>query len=97
MIFPLSQLPEGEQAYIHTLHLMGGIRRRLQDLGFVPGTRVLCLQRALAGNPIAYQIRGAVIALREQDASQLDVLQEKDTNTIEMGEDSCVKIHPSLL
>lgn len=83
MLFPLSQLPEGERAYIHTLHLTGGIRRRLQDLGFVPGTRVVCLQRALAGNPIAYQIRGAVIALREQDAAQLDVLREPEPTQLD--------------
>lgn len=105
MAFPLSQLPEGERAFIHTLYVTGGIRRRLQDLGFVPGTQVICLQRALAGNPIAYQIRGAVIALREQDARQVEVSGQREgwrepktnpadpTNPTEMGEDSCVKVH----
>lgn len=50
-IFPLSGLSEGEDARIHALHLSGSIRRRLQDLGLVAGTRVTCIQRAAAGRP----------------------------------------------
>ena len=72
-IFPLSGLPEGTGARVHALRLSGGIRRRLQDLGLVAGTQVICIQRAAAGDPTAYLIRGAVIALREADASQIEV------------------------
>ena len=72
-IFPLSGLPEGKGARVHALRLSGGIRRRLQDLGLVAGTQVTCIQRAAAGDPTAYLIRGAVIALREADASQSEV------------------------
>ena len=72
-IFPLSSLLEGEGARVHALRLSGGIRRRLQDLGLVAGTRVTCIQRAAAGDPTAYLIRGAVIALRQADAAQIEV------------------------
>ncbi len=72
-IFPLSELPEGMYARVHALRLSGDIRRRLQDLGFVVGTKVRCLQRAPAGDPTAYFIRGAVIALRKHDTSQIEV------------------------
>ena len=51
----------------------GGMRRRVQDLGLVPGTRVTCVRRALSGDPIAYRIRGAVVALRKCDAAQIEV------------------------
>ena len=54
-------------------HLSGGMRRRVQDLGLVPGTRVTCVRRALSGDPIAYRIRGAVVALRKCDAAQIEV------------------------
>ena len=67
-VFPHSALPEGEDARVHALHLSGSIRRRLQDLGLVAGTRVTCIQRAAAGDPTAYLIRGAVIALRREDS-----------------------------
>ena len=72
-IFPLSRLPEGEGARVRALRLSGGMRRRLQDLGLVAGTRVTCIQRAAAGDPTAYLIRGAVIALRETDATRIEV------------------------
>ena len=71
--FPLPDLPEGMGARVRTLHLSGGMRRRLQDLGLVDGTRVTCIQRAGAGDPTAYLIRGAVIALRKSDAAQIEV------------------------
>lgn len=70
---PLSGLSEGAQARVRALHLSGGMRRRLQDLGLVAGTRVTCLQRAAGGDPTAYRIRGAVIALRQADAARIEV------------------------
>ena len=51
----------------------GSMRRRLQDLGLIEGTRVECLQRSPSGDPTAYLIRGAVIALREEDSSKIIV------------------------
>ena len=71
--FPLSHLPEGAHACVRALRLGGGMRRRLQDLGLVAGTRVTCIQRAAAGDPTAYRIRGAVIALRQADTVHIDV------------------------
>ena len=72
-VFPLSDLPEGGQARVRTLYVTGGIRRRLQDLGLVHGTKITCIQRAAAGDPTAYLIRGAVIALRRNDAARIEV------------------------
>ena len=73
--FPLSELADGEQARVSALHLCGDMRRRVQDLGLINGTRVTCVRRALSGDPIAYRIRGAVIALRKGDAVQIEVRQ----------------------
>ena len=41
---------------------------RLLDLGLIRGTRVTCTAKSPAGDPAAYLIRGAVIALRRADA-----------------------------
>lgn len=49
----------------------GSIRRRLLDIGLVEGTPVSCLQRSPAGDPVAYLIRGAVIAIRSEDSAQI--------------------------
>ena len=69
----LSALRDGQQARVAALYLSGGMRRRVQDLGLVPGTRVTCVRRALSGDPIAYRIRGAVVALRKCDAAQIEL------------------------
>lgn len=67
----LFNMREGTSATVRTLRNEGGMRRRLQDIGLIEGTSVLCLQRSPSGDPIAYLIRGAVIALREEDSSKV--------------------------
>ena len=49
------------------------IRRRLQDLGLIEGTEVECVGIAPPGDPAAYLIRGAVIALRGKDTERIMV------------------------
>lgn len=72
---PLSTLREGAQARVQRLHLTGAMRRRLQELGLVPGTAVRCLRRAPAGSPTAYLICGTVFALRTHDAALIEVTE----------------------
>lgn len=51
----------------------GPQRRRLLDLGVVPGTEIRAIMRSAAGDPIAYDIRGAMIALRREQAEWIRV------------------------
>ena len=67
----LNTLAEGNSGYVSEILTKGGMRRRLFDIGLIPGTRVVCLQRALFGDPTAFLIRGAVIALREEDSKDI--------------------------
>ena len=67
----LHSLKKGMSARVVALNNEGSIRRRLQDIGLTEGTVVLCLHRSPAGDPVAYLIRGAVIALREEDSSKI--------------------------
>jgi DtxR family Mn-dependent transcriptional regulator len=46
-------------------------RRRLMDLGIVPGTEVSAEMKSASGDPTGYAIRGATIALRNQQASMI--------------------------
>lgn len=69
----LSDLAEGVQGEVAGLspYFRGAERTRLLDLGFVPGSRI---ERALSspmGNPIAYHLRGTMIALRKEQAEQV--------------------------
>lgn len=67
----LSSLTEGRAAKVTAVNLKGSIRRRLMDMGLIEGTRVICLHISPAGDPVAYLIRGAVVALRKEDAEKI--------------------------
>lgn len=66
---PLDRVAEGKRVRVERLETEGAMRRRLLDLGLVEGTWVECVLRAAAGGPAAYLIRGAVVALRREDAA----------------------------
>ena len=51
----------------------GAERRRLLDLGFVPGTVVEVDMVSPAGDPTAYQVRGSVVALRREQANLIRI------------------------
>ena len=69
----LSQLECGCGAVIEHLAMDGEQRRRLQDIGLIEGTTVTCLQKSPGGDPVAYLIRGAVIALRQDDTKRIGI------------------------
>lgn len=48
--------------------VQGPARRRLLDLGVLPGTRIRAALRSAAGDPVAYEVRGALVALRRPQA-----------------------------
>lgn len=66
---PLSHLEQGSHGEVRELKTTGSMRRRLQEIGLIEGTHVDCIGHAPSGDPTAYYIRGAVIALRSQDAA----------------------------
>ena len=63
----LCDIAPGQTATVRSLQATGSIRRRLLDIGLVENTPVDCLGRSPAGDPSAYLIRGAVIAIRAED------------------------------
>jgi len=69
----LIKIPIGKRAVVKELLTIGSIRRRLQDIGLIEGTEVECLYKSPPGDPIAYLIRGAVIALRVEEAEKIMV------------------------
>ncbi|MBN1120209.1 MAG: ferrous iron transport protein A [Anaerolineae bacterium] len=67
----LSELKPGRIAVIDHLAIDGEERRRLMDLGMVPGTRVTAEFRSALGDPVAFRIRGSLIALRKVQTRQI--------------------------
>lgn len=71
MEYRLCDLAPGQWGRVTELRAAGGMRRRLLDLGLVPGAEVRCMGRSPAGDPTAYLICGAVIAIRCTDAAEV--------------------------
>ena len=71
--FSLDALRTGESARVEEIAAGPAMRRRLLDLGLIRGTRVTCVARSPWGDPAAYLVRGAAIALRARDARGIQV------------------------
>lgn len=72
---PLDQLKPGQQATIIRLspRLRGPERRRLMDLGMLPGTKIEADFSSPLGDPMAYRVRDSLIALRAEQAGCIKV------------------------
>ncbi|QNO14579.1 ferrous iron transport protein A [Alkalicella caledoniensis] len=69
----LSNVPVGSYARVVGLKCSGNSRRRMLDLGLITNTTVESLMQSPSGDPTAYTIRGAVIALRSEEAKSIMV------------------------
>jgi len=69
----LAEMRVGQKARVVHLMVEGLTRRRLLDLGLLPGTEVRAAMKSPLGSPIAYEIRGSMLALRPEDASKIVV------------------------
>lgn len=79
--FSLAQLAIGSQGRVLGLSpaSRGADRRRLLDLGFVPGAVVEAEMASPNGDPTAYRIRGSLIALRREQASLIRIQAVENT------------------
>ncbi|MEI4831863.1 FeoA family protein [Bacillus sp. FJAT-53711] len=68
---PLSTFKTGQLVQIEKIQLEGTMKRRLLDLGFIPGATIKVLQKSPLGDPIAYQVSNTTIALRNEESSQI--------------------------
>lgn len=75
----LSSLSVGEKGTVLGIskRCRGQQRRRLMDLGVVPGTEIEAEMKSIGGDPVAYRIRGASIALRKNQADKIYLINEE--------------------
>lgn len=71
MVISWTGLRAGQRGTVEKIGLTGPLGRRLTDLGLVEGTRVACRMTAPRGDPLAFELRGTVIALRASDARRI--------------------------
>ncbi|MEQ1502158.1 MAG: FeoA domain-containing protein [Myxococcota bacterium] len=69
----LDQLLPGQAALVTEVKGEGAFRRRLLELGLLPGTRIERTGQAPFGDPLSFRVRGAVLCLRRVDAAAIGV------------------------
>lgn len=73
----LNEINLGDKVYVKEVLKESSITRRLLDIGLIPGTRVECVLISPMKNPKAYMIRGAVIAIRNEDANDIEIMLDR--------------------
>jgi ferrous iron transport protein A len=68
---PLSEAKTGMRLVLTGISVQGVLRRRLLDLGFVPGNVIEVLQKSPLGDPVAFRVNNTTIALRREESSQI--------------------------
>jgi ferrous iron transport protein A len=69
----LSQTKPGQIVQIASIAGQSSFRRRLLELGLVPGTRVELLRVAPLGDPLELLVRGASLSIRKAEAGAIAV------------------------
>lgn len=69
----LNTIKLNKSVKVHCLNCVGSIKRRLLDLGFIEGATIIPVLQSPAGELTAYEIRGTIIAIREEDARNIIV------------------------
>ncbi|NMD72465.1 ferrous iron transport protein A [Bacillus sp. DNRA2] len=70
-ILNLYEADKGDLIRIDNLSIDGVMRRRLLDLGFVPGAIVEVQRKSPLGDPTAYRVSNTIIALRMEESQKI--------------------------
>jgi ferrous iron transport protein A len=69
----LSEVQPGQLVEVVAIAGQSAFRRRLMELGLVPGTRVELVRVAPLGDPVELLVRGASLSIRKAEASVIEV------------------------
>jgi ferrous iron transport protein A len=69
----LSKLVPGDRARITAVGSIGAVKRRLMDMGLLPGAEVLVQKVAPLGDPIEVRVRSYSLSLRKSEAEGVAV------------------------
>ncbi len=69
----LAELKPGERAYVERIEGGGALRRRMMDMGIVPGVEIEVIRHALWGGPLQVRLKGYYLALRRGECAKIVV------------------------
>lgn len=70
----LNELPLNKKGTVGDVKCIGNIKRRLLDLGLVRGTSIIPVLVSPSKDPRAFLVRGSIIAIRKEDAENIEIL-----------------------
>jgi ferrous iron transport protein A len=81
MPLSLADIPMGSAATITSVEGPRAFRRRLLEMGLVPGVEVRVVTIAPFGDPLRIEIRGGQWSIRRNEAAQIEVSERPATRT----------------
>ena len=72
----LSEIDANKKFILKNIDFHGIKKRRLYDLGFIPGQVIEKMYDSVFKNPSCYKIKDTFIALRKEDAYKIEVDNE---------------------
>ena len=81
----LSDLKTGDSGVVVKVGGQGNFRKRLIEMGFIPGKKVSAVMNAPLKDPIEYEIMGYKVSLRRSEAELIDISSEEDYNSERAG------------
>lgn len=71
----LGDLKSGERACVECILGGGAVRRRMMDMGIVPGVELEVIRRAPLGGPLQVRLKGYYLAMRRGECSKIVVTE----------------------
>ena len=73
----LKEVSLNQEVIIKKINCSGNIKRRILDLGMIEGTKIKPVLKSPLGDPTAYEVRGSLISLREEESKSIEIIKNK--------------------
>lgn len=70
----LNEVGLNEEVKIKKIDCTGNVKRRILDLGMIEGTKIRPVLKSPLGDPTAYEVRGSLISLREEESKNIEIV-----------------------
>lgn len=70
----LNEVGLNREVKIKKIDCTGNVKRRILDLGMIEGTKIKPVLKSPLGDPTAYEVRGSLISLREEESKNIEIV-----------------------
>lgn len=69
----LDKIKMNTEVTVKEINCTDNVKRRILDLGIIEGTKIKPVLKSPLGDPTAYEVRGIILSLREEDSQNIEV------------------------